>query len=106
MNFVNLKKRYLQIAIGLVYLWFGALKFFPNTSPAEELATNTIGELTLSLIPPSISIILLALWEVLVGLFFLFNLQKKMTIRVAVVHMLLTFTPLYFFPSLFSMKIC
>ena len=100
MNLQNIKNRYLQISIGLVYLWFGALKFFPNVSPAEELATNTIGELTFSMIPPSISIIMLALWEVTVGLFFLFNLHKKIAIRVAVVHMLLTFTPLYFFPDL------
>lgn len=96
----NLKKRYLQISIGLVYLWFGALKFFPNLSPAEELAKNTIGELTFSLIPANVAILLLAFWEVLVGVFLLFNLQKKTTIRVAVVHMLLTFSPLYFFPEL------
>ena len=100
MNLQNIKNRYLQISIGLVYLWFGALKFFPNVSPAEELATNTIGELTFSMIPPNISIIMLAIWEVIVGLFFLLNLHKKITIRVAVVHMLLTFTPLYFFPDL------
>ena len=96
MNLQNIKRRYLQISIGLVYLWFGSLKFFPNLSPAEELAKNTIGALTFSLIPSNISILLLALWEVLVGLFFLFNLQKKKTIQVAVIHMVLTFTPLVF----------
>lgn len=100
MNLQNIKKRYLQISIGLVYLWFGTLKFFPNVSPAEELATNTIGELTFSIIPPSVSIILLAIWEVLVGILFLFDFQKKVVIKVSVVHMLLTFTPLYFFPEL------
>lgn len=100
MNLQNIKRRYLQISIGLVYLWFGTLKFFPNLSPAEELAKNTIGELTFSLIPSNISILLLALWEVLVGVFFLFNLQKKTTIKVAVIHMVLTFTPLVFFPEL------
>lgn len=100
MNLQNIKMRYLQISIGLVYLWFGTLKFFPNVSPAEELATNTIGELTFSIIPPSVSIILLAIWEVLVGILFLFDFQKKVVIKVSVVHMLLTFTPLYFFPEL------
>lgn len=100
MNLQNIKKRYLQISIGMVYLWFGALKFFPNLSPAEELAKSTIGELTFSMIPSSISIQLLAFWEVLVGLFFLINLQKKLSIRVAIVHMLLTFTPLFIFPEL------
>lgn len=92
--------RYLKIAIGLVYLWFGALKFFPNVSPAEELAVNTINQLTNFLIPSNISIVLLALWETIVGLFLILGLQKKITILVAIIHMLLTFTPLYFFPDL------
>lgn len=100
MKIQNIKRRYLQISIGLVYLWFGGLKFFPNFSPAEELAINTIDQLTFSMIPSSISILLLAFWEVLVGVFSLFNLQKKGTVRLAVVHMLLTFTPLLFFPEL------
>ncbi|MDC6390147.1 hypothetical protein PP182_15750 [Maribacter sp. PR1] len=96
----NKNNRYLKIAIGLVYLWFGVLKFFPNVSPAEELAVNTINQLTNFLIPSNISIVLLALWETTVGLFLILGLQKKNTIRVAVIHMLLTFTPLYFFPDL------
>ncbi len=96
----NQNNRYLKITIGLVYLWFGVLKFFPNVSPAEELAVNTINQLTNFLIPSNISIVLLALWETAVGLFLILGLQKKNTIRVAVIHMLLTFTPLYFFPDL------
>ena len=100
MNLQNIKNRYLQISIGLVYLWFGALKFFPNVSPAEELATNTINELTHFLIPSNIAIILLALWETAVGICFLLNFQKRWSIRIATVHMFLTFTPLYFFPEL------
>jgi len=51
----------LSITIGIVYLWFGALKFFPHLSPAEDLAKNTINLLSFQLIPPNISIVLLAL---------------------------------------------
>lgn len=100
MDFNKIKNRYLQISIGLVYVWFGTLKFFPNISPAEELAIDTINELTGFLIPSQISIILLAIWETTVGIFFIFNLQKRITTNVALVHMLLTFTPIYFFPEL------
>jgi hypothetical protein len=32
----------LRIGLGLVFLWFGALKFFPDLSPAQDLATRTI----------------------------------------------------------------
>ena len=30
----------LRISLGIVFLWFGALKFFPELSPAEELAAD------------------------------------------------------------------
>jgi len=54
--------RFLSISIGLVYLWFGGLKYFSGFSPAEQLAQDTIAVLTFDLIPPNYSILLLALW--------------------------------------------
>lgn len=90
----------LAISIGLVYLWFGGLKFFPHLSPAETLATNTINLLTFGTIPGRISIILLAVWETLVGVLLVFNLYRKQAIILALVHMVFTFTPLFFFPNL------
>ena len=91
--------RLLAISIGLVYLWFGVLKFFPHLSPAEDLAKNTITVLTLGFIPPNVSIILLAIWESVIGLFFTLNIVRKPLIYLALVHMLFTFTPLMFFPQ-------
>ena len=32
----------LRIGLGVVFLWFGALKFFPGVSPAEGLVRNTV----------------------------------------------------------------
>src|SRR6266446_1264845 len=37
----------LRLSLGGVFLWFGLLKFFPNLSPAEALATRTLDTLTL-----------------------------------------------------------
>jgi uncharacterized membrane protein YkgB len=37
----------LRISLGVVCLWFGALKFFPELSPAQDLATRTIKNLVL-----------------------------------------------------------
>ncbi len=42
---------FLRISIGIIYFWFGALKFFHGYSPAEDLAINTINELTFGLVP-------------------------------------------------------
>lgn len=87
----------LAISIGIVYLWFGALKFFPNVSPAEDLAKNTIDLLTFHLIPSDVSIILLALWETVVGALLITNIYRKSSVILALVHMVFTIFPLLFF---------
>lgn len=88
------KISFLQISIAIVYLWFGALKFFNDVSPAEELAKETITSLTFGLIPPNVSIFLLAVLEVGVGIFLLFDLFRKQTIIVTLLHMVCTFSSL------------
>ena len=99
--FKTLKQNSLiKISIGIVYLWFGALKFFPHLSPAESLATDTIRELTLGIIPANISIILLALLEVGIGVCFLLNFHPKKAAIVALSHLICTFAPLFFFNDL------
>jgi len=90
----------IKISIGIVYLWFGALKFFPELSPPEGLATDTIRELTLGIIPENVSIILLALIEVGIGICFLLNFQLKKVALIALGHLICTFTPLIFFNEL------
>ena len=32
----------LRISLGIVYLWFGALKYFQGISPAEQLAAEVV----------------------------------------------------------------
>ena len=91
---------YLAVSIGIIYLWFGILKFFPNVSPAEQLAKDTITMLTFGLIPANISIYLLAIWETVVGVCLILNIWKRPIILVALIHMICTFTPLIFFPHL------
>ena len=43
--------RYGVVTLGVVFLWFGVLKFFPGLSPAQTLAVETIDVLTLGLVP-------------------------------------------------------
>lgn len=90
----------LLVCIGIVYLWFGVLKFFPGISPAETIATDTIYELTLGIIPPKLSLALLAIWETGLGLLLISGVLNRFAILWALVHMLLTFTPFLFFPEL------
>ncbi len=90
----------LAVTIGLVYLWFGALKFFPGISPAEELAGKTVCALTLGLIPEGLCLLMLATWEVVVGLLLILNVARKKVVIITMVHMICTFTPYIIFPDL------
>ncbi|MBK9982257.1 MAG: doxx family protein [Saprospiraceae bacterium] len=100
------RKRMLMISLGIVYLWFGMLKFFPGISPAEGLAKETLTMLTFGLVPTTITYFILALWEVTIGIFLLLNMQIRFVIYLALLHILFTFTPLFLLPSLsFNEKI-
>lgn len=89
----------LRLSLGLVFFWFGALKFFSGVSPAEELATRTIEQLTFGLIQPEVSIYILAVWEVLIGLGLLIGKFMRVTLLLLFVQMLGTITPLFLFPA-------
>jgi uncharacterized membrane protein YkgB len=90
----------IRIFLGVNFFWFGMLKFFPGVSPAEALATMTINVLTFGLIAPALSIKLLAIWEVMIGIGFLSGRFIPFFVRIFMVHMVLTFTPLFFFPDI------
>lgn len=89
----------LRISIGIVFLWFGALKFFPELSPAEGLAAQTISTLTFGIIGPEISVPVLATWEVLIGLGLITGKFLRATILLLFVQMIGTTTPLLLFPT-------
>ncbi len=95
----TIKKRLLSISMGIVYLWFGALKFVPSLSPAEDLAKNTIHQLSFGLVPDTVSIFMLATWEVTLGFMLLFGLWKRQAVILGLIHMVCTFSPLIFFPE-------
>src|SRR2546429_9661566 len=89
--------RLLRISLGLVFFWFGALKFFPGLSPAQDLAARTIEKLTFGLIPGSTAVIILAIWECAIGLGLLTRLFLRATLLLLFVQMLGTITPLFLF---------
>ena len=53
----------LRVTLGVVFFWFGILKFFPGLSPAQTLAVKTIDVLTLGHLPAGASLVLLAILE-------------------------------------------
>ncbi|MBC8160114.1 MAG: DoxX family protein [Roseiflexaceae bacterium] len=89
----------LRIGLGIVFLWFGLLKFFPGLSPAQDLATRTISDLTFGLVPAAVSLPVLALWEVVIGLGLILGWQIRLTLLLLWVQMLGTVTPLFLYPG-------
>jgi uncharacterized membrane protein YphA (DoxX/SURF4 family) len=88
----------LRISLGVVFLWFGALKFFPGLSPAQDLAARTIETLSFGIVPPAVSIPLLATWECLIGLGLLFGTFMRAVLLLLAVQMAGTIMPLVLFP--------
>jgi uncharacterized membrane protein YphA (DoxX/SURF4 family) len=89
----------LRLSLGIVFSWFDVLKFFPDMSPAEELATRTIHQLTLGLISEDVALMILATWECLIGLGLLLGIFLRVTLFLLFVQMLGTITPIFFFPN-------
>lgn len=89
----------LRISLGIVFLWFGALKFFPGLSPAHDLAARTIEQLSGGLVGQNVSVPVLAAWECLIGLGLLFGVFLRAVLLLLVVQMLGTLTPLILFPG-------
>jgi len=91
--------RLIRTSLGIVFLWFGVLKFFPGLSPAEVLAGRTIERLSGGLVSPQWSLPILATWESLIGLGLLTGRAQRFTLLLLFLQMPGTILPLFFFPS-------
>lgn len=89
----------LRVALGLVFLWFGALKFFPNLSPAQTLAVQTIDVLTFGLVPGAVSLVLLATLECAIGLGLISGRLMRPTLLLLAFQMVGAASPLLLFPG-------
>ncbi len=89
----------LRISIGVVFFWFGILKFFPGLSPATDIATRTIETLTLGIISGKVALVLLAALEVVIGAALISGVFLKATLLLLLFQMIGTVTPVFLFPS-------
>jgi uncharacterized membrane protein YkgB len=89
----------LRIALGIVFFWFGVLKFFPGASPAEALAGKTIETLTCGAISESTALTILAVWESAIGIGLFAGRWMRAVLLLLFVQMLGTITPLFLFPT-------
>lgn len=87
-----------RIALGVVFLWFGAIKFVPGWSPAAGLAARTIEQLTFGVVGAGVALPLLAAWESLIGLGLITGRFLRFTLLLLFVQMPGTMLPLFLSP--------
>jgi uncharacterized membrane protein YkgB len=89
----------LRISMGIIFIWFGVLKFFKGYSPAEDLAVTTIHILTFNLFTDQVIIYGLAFFETLIGLGLAFKMFLRETLLLLFIQMIGTITPVFLLPD-------
>jgi uncharacterized membrane protein YkgB len=84
----------LQLSLGIIFIWFGALKPFGN-SPANEVITKTI-----YWFDPDIFIPILGIWEMAIGICLLVTPLIRIGLFLLALQMPGTFLPLILRPEI------
>lgn len=87
----------LRISVGLIFFWFGFLKFFDNLSSAQGIASQTISWLTFGYLDASISMPILAAVECAIGIGILTKKYMEHVIPLLYLQMFGTILPLFIF---------
>jgi len=84
----------LRVSLGIVFLWFGVLKFFKGLSPAEDLVRNTV-----YFVDPDFFLPILATWESLIGIGLITGRFLRVTLLLLFLQMPGTALPLLILPE-------
>ena len=83
----------MRYALGVVFIWFGVLKLL-GISPADDLIAETV-----ILVEPEVFIPILGLWEVVIGVCFIFRRLLRVAILLLFLQLPGTFLPLLLVPE-------
>jgi uncharacterized membrane protein YkgB len=86
-----------RFGLFVVFFWFGLLKVI-DLSPAAPMV-QALFERTIPFVPFSVFIVLFGLFEMLIGLMFLFKGFERVVIPLLLIHMITTFLPLFLVQS-------
>ena len=84
----------LRVAVGVVFVWFGALKLFPGASPATGLIVSTY-----PFLPERLFVASVGCWEVVIGLGFVTGRLLRVTVALMYLQMLGAMSPLALNPA-------
>ena len=89
----------LRVSLGLVFLVFGVLKFFPGLSPAQDLAGRTVEILTFGLIGDELAILMVAALETTIGILLVTGRWPLIGIGLLALAMVGILSPLVLLPD-------
>jgi putative oxidoreductase len=89
----------LRIAVGLIFLGFGFLKFFPGVSPAQELTEKTTHILFLGLVPGGVALVMIATLECVIGICLLANRGMRLAVWLLAIEFVGILSPLVLLPA-------
>jgi uncharacterized membrane protein YkgB len=84
----------LRLSIGIVFIWFGALKLFPGLSPAEPLIRSAMWFMPLDYFIPFVSIL-----EIIIGIGFVTGKFQRVTIILLLMQMAGAMSPIILSPE-------
>lgn len=88
----------LRLALGSVFLWFGALKVF-GSSPVASLI-----QATYTFMPLGVFVFILGVWEMIIGLGIILKRALRCVLILLGIHLVGTFTAIWFRPSIFFVQ--
>ena len=88
----------LRISLGLVIAGFGALKFVPGWSPAEQLVMKAVDGMTFGMVTGHLAVVSTAAREVFIGLMLLTGWLPRLTLVVTAGWLVGIMSPLVLFP--------
>ena len=89
----------LRVSLGLVFLGFGILKFFPGISPIEDLATRTTTILSFGMLAGHDAMDFVAGLECIIGIFFISGRLLRVGVWLMAAQMFGAMSPLLIFPG-------
>jgi uncharacterized membrane protein YkgB len=83
-----------RVALGIIFLWFGILKFLPTITPIDVLAERTLAMITFHQFTAEHCLHVLAVWECMIGLGLLSGRLLRFTLILLFLQLPGTFLPL------------
>jgi uncharacterized membrane protein YphA (DoxX/SURF4 family) len=89
----------LRVSVGAIFLAFGALKFFPGVSPAQNLVEATTAILTFGLVPGSVALVAVATLECVIGLLLISGRAPRAGVYLLGMQLIGILSPLVLLPG-------